>query len=128
VLFVAAAYMWYRGCGTYFTVPELATFRFVTGPAAPRYDHPPAHPPTHHFDAAHRDRALLSEYSEIVDEHGLGQATKFVTPRELRVKLFKQARDKGILSCLKVIFACAACVVRAHDRAQADTSCRTRAS
>ncbi len=30
VLFVAAAYMWYRGCGTYFTVPELATFRFVT--------------------------------------------------------------------------------------------------
>lgn len=74
VLFVAAAYMWYRGCGTYFTVPELATFR---------------------------DRALLSEYSEIVDEHGLGQATKFVTPRELRIKLFKQARDKGILSCLK---------------------------
>lgn len=61
--------------------------------------------------AAHRDRALLSEYSEIVDEHGLGQATKFVTPRELRIKLFKQARDKGILSCLKVIVVCAVCAV-----------------
>jgi hypothetical protein len=50
---------------------------------------------------AHRDRALLSEYSEIVDEHGLAKAVKFVTPRELRTKLLRQAHDKGLLSCLK---------------------------
>ncbi|ELR18713.1 uncharacterized protein ACA1_395410 [Acanthamoeba castellanii str. Neff] len=39
VLFVAAAYMWYRGCGTYFTVPELATFRFIPAPAGPLDQH-----------------------------------------------------------------------------------------
>jgi hypothetical protein len=30
-LFVAAAYLWYRGCGSYYTVPEWATFRLVSG-------------------------------------------------------------------------------------------------
>lgn len=49
-----------------------------------------------------RDRARLSEYSEIVEEHGLQKARKFLTPQELRLKFMKQTQEKGLQSVLPV--------------------------